>query len=335
MLHHFSIEPEQSGMELDGFLALCFPGLHRPFLRRQLREGRVSVNGTEVYRSQRLRVNMVVSVDLDEDAAVELTPDEEPQPELPILFEDEHLWVFDKPPGLAVEGDRWDPSRPSLSSALVHKLGIDPDDEERRPRILHRLDKDTSGAIVVAKTLGAEREMRAAFDGRRVDKAYAAICDGEYPLAVGEEECIDLPLAPEAKRGGRMRVVERDGKEAQTRVVVEQRFHGFTHLRCHPITGRTHQIRVHLAHYGFPLAVDALYGRRESLKLSDFKRGYRPKPGRVERPLLPRLALHARSLAFPRPGAAPDAPPLVVESPLPQDLEKTLRQLAKVRPPRR
>lgn len=335
MLHHFSIEPEQSGMELDAFLADCFPGLHRPFLRRQLREGRVSVNGTEVYRSQRLRVNMVVSVDLDEEAALELTPQEEPQPELPILHEDEHLWIFDKPPGLAVEGDRWDPAKPSLLTALVHTLGIDPDDEGRRPRILHRLDKDTSGAIAVAKTADAERALRAAFDERRVVKTYAAICDGEYPLAVGDEECIDLPLAPEAKRGGRMRVVERDGKDAQTRVAVEQRFHGFTLLRCQPITGRTHQIRVHLAHYGFPLVVDPLYGRREALKLSDFKRGYRPKPGRVERPLLPRLALHARSLALPRPGAAPDDSPMVVESPLPQDLEKTLRQLAKVRPPRR
>ena len=128
-------------------------------------------------------------------------------------------------------------------------------------------------------------------------------------------------------------MVRDDGKEARTRISVEQRFRGFTLLRCEPMTGRTHQIRVHLAAKGFPLAVDPLYGRRRALPLSEIKAGYRAKPGRPESPLIDRLTLHALEIEFPLPSDPGRS--VRVQSPVPRDFARTLKQLGKVRPPRR
>jgi len=121
-------------------------------------------------------------------------------------------------------------------------------------------------------------------------------------------EIIDLPLGPDERRSGIV-CVRRDGKEARTRIAVERRFRGYTLLRCEPLTGRTHQIRVHLAAGGFPLAVDPNYGRRRALALSEIKPDYRFKPGRVETPLIERLTLHALSIEFARVGGAYGLPP--------------------------
>jgi 23S rRNA pseudouridine955/2504/2580 synthase len=122
-----------------------------------------------------------------------------------------------------------------------------------------------------------------------------------------------------------------DGKPSRTRIQVEQRFEGYTLLRCNPLTGRTHQIRVHLSWAGFPLVIDPTYGRRETLKLSEIKRGYKAKRGAEERPLMARLTLHAAAIAWP----ADDGQLTRVEAPLPADFTRLLRQLSKVRPHRR
>ena len=171
---------------------------------------------------------------------------------------------------------------------------------ELRLRAVHRLDKNTTGALVVAKHLEAERALRGAFEEDRVHKTYLALVEGEHPLGDGEEEEIDLALGPDEKRSGRM-VVDPAGKPARTRIAVEQRFRGFTWLVCRPLTGRTHQIRVHLSATGFPLAVDPVYGRRNELLLSNVKAGYRAKRGRPERPLISRLTLHAAAIELPSP----------------------------------
>jgi 23S rRNA-/tRNA-specific pseudouridylate synthase len=128
-------------------------------------------------------------------------------------------------------------------------------------------------------------------------------------------------------------VRERGGRPSRTEIEVAQRFRGFTLLSCRPLTGRTHQIRVHLAHSGFPLAVDPAYGRRDALRLSELKAGYRPKRGRVERALIERLTLHARAVIFPPMSeeGMQELGGLRVEAPLPVDLRRTLNQLSKVR----
>jgi 23S rRNA pseudouridine1911/1915/1917 synthase len=330
---------ERAGLELDEFLCLHFPEFGKGFLRQAVREGRILLDGMRAQPSVRLRADQVLSVDLDD---VEPPPAPvAPEAELPILHEDGDLLVVDKPAGLAVEPERWARGAASLAGALLalaRVRGANKEDEESgaentgplalRLRAVHRLDKDTSGVLVVAKHIEAERFLRAAFEHDEVEKTYLALVEGEHPLGDGAEEVVDLALGPDPKKSGRM-VVDPAGKPSRTRLAVEQRFRGFTWMRCRPETGRTHQIRVHLSASGFPLAVDPVYGRRSELALSAIKAGYRAKRGQVERPLIARLTLHAAEIRLPAPSGGA---PLTVAAPLPTDLARLLKQLAKVRP---
>jgi len=306
-------------MELDEFLCLAFPLLNKRFLRSQVREGRVLVDGNPAMPSQRLRQDQVLFVDFDEASLPDAAPPA-PRVELPVLYDEDGVLAVDKPAGLAVEPDRWQHDKPSLIASLLAS-------EEGRPRIVHRLDRDTTGALLVARTVEAERRLREAFDSGLVNKTYLALVEGEHPLPDGESEIIDQPIAPDARKSGRMRVHE-GGKPARTRFAVERRFQGYTLLRCEPLTGRTHQLRVHLRELAFPLAVDPVYGRRKALVLSEIKRGYRQKRGHIEHPLIDRLTLHAAAIEFPSSTGAR----VRVESPIPRDLARVLKQLAKVRP---
>jgi len=326
---------ERAGLELDEFLCLHFPEFTKGFLRRAVREGQVLLDGMRTTPSQRLRADQVLIVDLDEEAAP--APPVAPETAIPILYEDDDLLVVDKPAGLAVEPERWARDAATLAGGLLALARSRRRAEEGeagplefRLRAVHRLDKDTSGALVVAKHLEAERFLRTAFEEERVHKTYHALVEGEHPLEDGETQEIDLALGPDEKRSGRMVVDPQAGKPALTRVRVLQRFRGFTWLACHPRSGRTHQIRVHLAATGFPLAVDPVYGRRGELLLSNVKAGYRAKRGRPERPLIARLTLHAAAIEVPAPGG-PEGARVRVEAPLPKDLAQLLKQLGKVR----
>jgi 23S rRNA pseudouridine1911/1915/1917 synthase len=329
---------ERAGLELDEFLCLQYPEFNKGFLRRAVRDGLVLIDGMRATPSQRLRADQVLLVDLDEAEAP--PPPVAPEAGLPILYEDEDLLAVDKPAGLAVEPERWARGNASLAGALLAlaraRSGRAEDEAdasgplEVRLRAVHRLDKDTSGVLVVAKHLEAERSLRLAFEQGNVHKTYWALVEGEHPLADGEELVIDLALGPDERRSGRVVVDPHAGKQARTALRVLQRFRGFTWVACRPLTGRTHQIRVHLAAVGFPLAVDPLYGRREQLLLSEVKAGYRAKPGRPERPMIERLTLHAASIEVPAPR---DPGRMIrVEAALPKDLAQLLKQLAKVRP---
>ena len=339
MADHIVVPRERQGIELDEFLCLLYPLLNKGFLRRQVRDGNVLLDGQPTLPSQHLRSDQVVSIELDEDAADLPEPPVAPTLELAVLFEDDEVLVVEKPAGLAVEPERWERGNACLSGGLLQlalqraDLELEGPDQPSeglgfRPRIVHRIDKETSGAVLVAKTLEAERRLREAFASRAVDKQYLALVEGEYPLADGEEVLIDRPIGPDLRKSGRMRIDEGSGKASQTRVRVEERYAGFTLLRCEPVTGRTHQIRVHLAAEGFPLAVDKVYGRRNELKLSEIKRNYRSKRGRAELPLIDRLTLHAHVLGFPDSGGGMHT----VTAPLPKDFQRVLKQLAKVRP---
>ena len=342
MSHHIPVPPERSGIELDEFLCLLFPSVNKGWIRGQVREGRVLVDGNPAQPSQRLRNDQVLSIDLDEEDMPDAPVSD--RLSLGVLYEGEEVLAIDKPAGLAVEPERWARGNACLSGALLElafeRAEIEPGERAEpalglgfRPRLVHRIDKETSGVVLVAKTLAAERALRAAFDAGEVKKSYLALVEGEHPLEQGEEEIVDLPLGPDKRRSGRMCVVEQGGKESQTRLTLEQRFRGYTLLRCEPLTGRTHQIRVHLAAIGFPLAVDPVYGRRRALALSELKRDYRAKRGRPETPLIDRTTLHAHWIEFAEP--LPDGSLGArrrVEAPLPKDFALLLKQLAKVRP---
>lgn len=329
--YHLTVADEQSGIELDEFLVSSFPNLAKAQLRQVVREGKVLVNGASIPPSRRLRASDVVSVllaDEDEDAMAELAGQAlRERVELGVLHEDEHVIAIDKPPHLACEPDRWDATRGHLLDSLDAQFA--PRAQPPSLRIVHRLDRDTSGVMLVAKTIDAERELRAAFDAQQVRKNYLALVEGEFSPQDGDSETIDLPLGPDGRRSGRV-AVQHGGKAAQTEIRVEQRFRGFTLLRCRPLTGRTHQIRVHLAARGFPLVVDAMYGRRKAFRLSEFKAGYRKKPGMPEPALIDRSSLHSAQISFPAIGDATRT--LSVEAPLPRDFLRVLKQLAKFRP---
>jgi len=328
MDHHLSVEPRQAGLELDEFLCRAFPRVPKRTLRGLVRAGDVLVDGLPGRTSQRLGRDQVVSVELGDDELPERRLPEAPA--VDVLHEDDHCLVVDKPAGLPVEPDRWDSEKACLVGSL--DALAEARAEAFRPRLVHRLDRDTSGAVLVAKTVEAERQLRRAFDEDRIEKRYLALVEGELRIEEGEVHVVELPIGPDRRRSGRM-VVTDDGKPARTDVRVARRFRGYSLLECRPRTGRTHQIRVHLAGIGFPLAVDPMYGRRTALYLSEIKSSYRPKKGRPEPALLARLALHAHGLRFPPVGASAE-PTLGVESPVPRDLERALKQLAKVRPPR-
>lgn len=331
MTEYLVIGEERIGLELDEYLCLLYPQANKGFLRRMIHEGKVQIDGQPTRPSHRLGVNQLVSIDFEPEElpAAPVAP----VARVPILHEDDAVIVVDKPADLAVEPERWARDAACLSGALLAEAierGEDGHDGgiHWRPRLVHRIDKDTTGCVLVAKNLEAERELRQAFESGDVSKHYLALVEGEYGLTEGLEE-IDAPIGPDRRRTGRMQVVG-DGKPAKTRVKAAESFRGFTLMSCEPLTGRTHQIRVHLAHEGFPLAVDSLYGRRDELKLSEIKRGYRPKRGGAETPLISRLTLHASRLEFP--DVARGSGRMVVEAPIPKDLARTLKQLAKVRP---
>lgn len=341
MADHIVVPRERHGIELDEFLCLLYPLLNKGFLRGHIRDGKVLLDGQKTVPSTHLRTNQVISIDIDEQSdAIPVAP-VAPRIEIEVLYEDDEVMVVDKPAGLPVEPERWERGNACLSGALL-ELALKRSDIELdgasnpsealdfRPRLVHRIDKGTSGAVLVAKTLEAERRLRDAFAEGGIHKSYLALVEGEYPLRDGESDVIDLPIGPDRRKSGRMTVVEKGGKPSQTRVTVEEPFQGFTLLRCEPITGRTHQIRVHLAYTGFSLAVDSVYGRRDNLPLSEIKSSYRVKRGRKESPLIERLTLHAHRLAFPDSQGAKHE----VEAPLPKDYQRVLKQLAKVRPAR-
>lgn len=339
MTDHIVVPRERQGLELDEFLCLLYPLLNKGFIRRQVRDGRVLLDGESTLPSKRVKSDQVVSIDIDEESDDLPAQPVAPVLELVVLYEDDEVLVVEKPSGLPVEPERWERGNACLSGGLLQlalqRSDVEPEAPDRpaeglgfRPRIVHRIDKETSGAVLVAKTLESERRLREAFSSRDVHKAYFALVEGEYPLPDGEQDIIDRPIGPDLRKSGRMRIDEDEGKPSQTRVRVEERFAGYTLLRCEPITGRTHQIRVHLAAEGFPLAVDKVYGRRNELKLSELKRNYHPKPGRAETPLIDRLTLHAKELGFPDSGDGMHK----VEAPLPKDFQRVLKQLAKVRP---
>ncbi|MCB0548411.1 MAG: RluA family pseudouridine synthase [Phaeodactylibacter sp.] len=232
-----------------------------------------------------------------------------------ILFEDEHLIVAHKPPGLLSIPDRFSPEKPNLMALLSQQYG--------KVWTVHRIDRETSGLICFARTEDAHRHLSLQFEQRTVEKTYLALLDG---ASLPDEGTIDRPLAASQNQPGKM-VVAKKGKTAITHYKVVDRFRHFTLVEARIETGRTHQIRVHFESIGHPLAVDSLYGRREAFYLSEVKsKGYQLGRDQEERPLMSRLPLHAWKLALNHPHTNER---LVFEAPLPKDFAAVLKQLKK------
>lgn len=232
--------------------------------------------------------------------------------QIQVLYEDAHLIVVDKPAGLLTLPDRFARDKPNL----LDKLRRDYDEIF----VVHRLDRDTSGVMVFARNAESHAELSRQFEAREVEKVYLALVSGRIAPSEGT---IDKPIGPHPSGDGRMIVAPR-GKSAVTHYKTLRLFRSWSWLELRIETGRTHQIRVHLAALGYPLAVDPLYGKEEGIYLSSFKKDYRPSKNREEQPLIERVPLHAAGLRFTHPVSGEA---LHVEAPLPKDLNAVLRQL--------
>ncbi len=247
--------------------------------------------------------------------------------EIPVLFEDEHLLALDKPAGLLTAPDRLDENRPSLMKLLLDGLAAGkPWAQERKLTYLsnaHRLDYETSGVILLAKNKPALVALADLFGAEKPVRHYVALVWGRPPAENFE---VDAKLAPHPVKPGQMCVNPLGGKKSRTEFAVTETFGDCVLLRCTPLTDRTHQIRVHLKHAGFPVVGDELYGGKK-LWLSRLKRDFRLKPGKEERPLISRTALHAEALAVTHPVTGEN---VTIQCAWPKDLKvavKYLRQL--------
>ncbi len=244
--------------------------------------------------------------------------------EIPVVFEDAHLLALDKPAGLLTAPDRDDPARPNLMRLLHDAIAAGkPWVTERGLTYLnhaHRLDAETSGVILLAKSKPALVALANQFGTDQPQAKYAALARG-VPRA--EQFEVEAKIAPHPLTPGLMRVDSRLGKRSKTLVSVVEAFRDYVWLTCRPVTNRTHQLRVHLRHTGLPIVGDTLYDGKPLL-LSRLKRDYRLKPGRAERPLLARVALHSEelTLAHPITGAT-----VTFTAPLPKDLRVALKYL--------
>src|SRR6516164_7928140 len=316
-----AVSPEagEAGLRLDRMLALHLPALSRTRLKRLIEEGHVK-HGGAVARDPSLRVqpgqNFVVFIPDAEDAAPAAQPIA-----LDIRFEDAHLIVIDKPAGLVVHPAPGNPDG-TLVNALISHCGasLSGIGGVRRPGIVHRLDKDTSGLMVVAKTEAAHRALSRDFMLRRVDRTYAAIVWGVPTPLAGE---IAGNIGRSSANRKKMTVVrEGRGKPAVTHYRVERSFHSYAALvECRLGTGRTHQIRVHLAHRGHSLIGDPVYATRAGRGVARLS----AIGSRIAE--FPRQALHARSLGFIHPAGCGR---FSFDSPLPADLRELVGNLERL-----
>jgi 23S rRNA pseudouridine955/2504/2580 synthase/23S rRNA pseudouridine1911/1915/1917 synthase len=273
----------------------------------------------------------------EEDDEEDDRPVRREQPPLTILRKDARIVVVAKPSGLPTIPERFAKGATAVSETWKLLRREEPGCAE--PRVVHRLDRDTSGVLLLARDADAARDLMQAFEEKRVAKSYLALTLGAPQPTAGE---LVFLVDDDPRRAGAMRVVasgedvaaakersaNRGAKECVSAWETVETFRGIALVRVRPKTGRTHQVRLTLLHLGTPCAIDPLYGSAAPLLLSAWKRDYRVGKWTKEVPLTDRLTLHAESLTFPHPDApGGDASPVTVECPLPRDLAGTLKQL--------
>jgi 23S rRNA pseudouridine1911/1915/1917 synthase len=282
------------GARLDRFLGANCPGLSRTHAQALIRQGSVLVNGKCARPSLVLNSGDRIDVNVLPETPAHLAAEEIP---LQIIYEDDDLMVIDKPAGLAVHPAPGHPAHTLVNAVLAHLPGL-AGEGDSRPGIVHRLDKDTSGLIVVAKNRAAQADLSAQFKSRTVKKSYLVLVRGKL---VPESGLIEANIGRDRRHRQRMAIVA-GGRAARTAYRVISYIGGYSLLEIKPETGRTHQIRVHLAAIGFPVVGDATYG--------------------VTSPYLKRQFLHASRLGFTLPATGKY---VEFELPLPEDLENALK----------
>jgi len=298
------LKADQSGERCDAFLARTLPQLTRSAAQKLLEEGKVTKGGKALKKNERLKENDVVTVILSDPTPVDVVPQDIT---LDVVYEDDDLIVINKPVGLVVHPAPGHPDG-TVVNALLHHCGgsLSGINGELRPGIVHRIDRDTSGLLIVAKNDFTHLALAEQLQDHSLYRGYEAICVGGPREDSGT---IDAPIARHRTDRKKMAVDWQTGRRAVTHYTVLERFHGCTHIACRLETGRTHQIRVHMAHIGHPLLGDTVYGSKT------------PYPG------LAGQCLHARTLTFTHPRTGERT---TVECPLPDWFQALLTKFRRM-----
>ena len=300
------LHADAGGERLDAFLARCVEGLTRSSAQRLLEEGNVRLNGRPAKKNDKLKPGDEISVTLPQPREVDIVPTQMP---LDIVYEDEDVVVINKPKGLVVHpaaGHQDD----TLVNGLLYAMGdqLSGINGELRPGIVHRIDKDTSGLLAIAKNDLAHVVLASQLKDHTMARTYECIVCGNLKEDSGT---VDAPIGRHPTDRKKMCVTQRNSRNAVTHWEVIARYRGYTHVRCRLETGRTHQIRVHMAHLGHPILGDTVYGRKK------------PELGQESQ------VLHAGVLCFRHPR---DQRPVIVTAELPPYFKEVLAKLQKITP---
>ena len=324
----FDVQESVKSIRLDRYLVGKFPNFSRTYLQKLIRDRGVTVNGEAtdkirhpIERGDRIAVRVpgVASLDL----AGEYIP-------LDILYEDDSFLALNKQPGLVVHPPGRGSNAGTLVSGLVYHFqkGLSTVSGPLRPGIVHRLDKDTSGIMLIAKNDSAHFKLARQFHERTIRKAYHAVVQGEMDR---DEDIVDLPLARHRRTPEKMTIDFKSGKSAQTQYKVLERFRDYTYVELSPRTGRTHQLRVHMMYIGHPVATDFLYGRQRVLFQDDFvteaEDAAAPPSDHI---VIARQALHAVRITLVHPFRGDT---MTLSAPLAPDIVELLDNLRKYRQP--
>ncbi len=297
MTKEYSFVVDVSGLRLDKFVGERCPELSRTHARELIEGGFITVNNKAAKPSLKLKSGEKVNIIIPNAPPSHLEAENIP---LKVVYEDADVVVVDKPAGMAVHPAPGHSSHTLVNAVLNYLPALAQENDSLRPGIVHRLDKDTSGLIVVAKNRVAQADLSKQFKNRIVKKSYLALVKGRL---TPEKGIIEAAIGRDRRHRQRMAVVSK-GREARTEYRVIKYYGNYTLMEIKPETGRTHQIRVHLSAIGFPVAGDATYG--------------------LKSPRFPRQFLHASRIGFNLPSTGVW---VEFESPLPPDLEKVLREI--------
>ena len=297
----FTVSKEQTGQRLDRFLADCFPEMSRSYLQRLVREGQILLEGKPAKSGAKLTEGARVTVTLPEPQEAEILPEMIP---LDLLYEDSDVILINKPKGMVVHPAAGHTSGTLVNGLLYHCKGdLSGINGVLRPGIVHRIDKDTTGVLIACKNDQAHRNLAEQLKEHSITRRYRAIVCGNLKE---DEGTVDAPIGRHPVERKRMAVVREGGRNAVTHYRVLERFGSYTYIECQLETGRTHQIRVHMAGKGHPLLGDEVYGRGKS-------------PFHLEG-----QTLHAMVLGFVHPSTGEY---MEFEAPLPEYFEKLLERL--------
>ena len=300
-IFELEITAEENGTRLDSYLAEELEGISRSYLQKLIADGQILVNQKTVKANYKVKTGDTLLVQIPEAAPVDIQP--EPM-DLDIVYEDSDLMIVNQPVGLVVHPAHGHYSGTLVNGLLAHCTDLSGINGKMRPGIVHRIDKDTSGLLMIAKNDLAHQHLAEQLKAHSIKRAYYALVQGVISEPAG---LVDAPIGRHEIDRKKMAVTFKNSKEARTHYYVKERFAKNTFIECRLETGRTHQIRVHMAYLGHPLVGDPLYGTRKNNL--DF-------PGQ---------ALHAYALGFVHPRTGEE---LYFEAPIPEHFQSVLKTLA-------